>query len=423
MLRIARVTKNVAEVTKWSRCLVRSVGSTHTFCVTRRPSFLRLRSGQAGPAGDTIVGYRAFVAVIVTAYFTLIALTPRTPMMPEVSWAELLPLSVLYLALGIWGFDYARRRSNVLIALTYLLVEFAIGMRVNALAWGSGLPLILLPLAAQAVVLLPRLLAAAVCVLIIAGVSGNLIWIPEWPHWLRNTAVAAASVVFVVVYVGVAQREREARQRTEALSVELAQLAAANERNRLAREIHDTLGHYLTVIHVQLEAARALIGTDRDRGLLAVARAQALAKDGLTAVRQSVRALRENGTVEGVAEQIASLVESVRDEQFSATFRASGTPRPVSAAVALALHRTTLEALTNVRKHAGAANVQIELAFHDNGRVQLRVQDDGKGAGVGGLGAGFGLTGIRERAEQLKGSADYRTAPSEGFTLYVELPA
>src|SRR5207248_11421176 len=102
--------------------------------------------------------------------------TPRTSMMPEVSWAQLLPLSLLYLALGIWGFDFARRRSNVTIAVGYLLLEFAIGMRINALAWGTGLPLILLPLAAQAVILLPRLVAGAMCVLVIAGVSGNLSW-------------------------------------------------------------------------------------------------------------------------------------------------------------------------------------------------------------------------------------------------------
>ena len=372
---------------------------------------------------DEIVGYRAFVAVIVAAYFTLIALTPRTPMMPEVSWVQLLPLSALYLVLGIWGFDYARSRSNVFISIAYLLGEFAIGMRINSLAWGGGLPFILLPLAAQAVILLPRVLAAGMCLLVIAGVSGTLSWVPAWPHWLRNIAQATAAVVFVVVYVGAAQRERTARQRTEALSAEVAQLAAANERNRMAREIHDTLGHYLTVIHVQLEAARAVIGTDADRGMLAVTRAQALAKDGLAAVRQSVRALREDARIEGVAEQIASLVESVRDERFSAAFKTSGEPRPVSAAVALALHRTTLEALTNVRKHADAANVEIELAFHDNGRVQLRVHDDGKGAGDASAGTGFGLKGIRERAEQLKGSANYSTAPSQGFTLFVELPA
>ena len=139
----------------------------------------------------------------------------------------------------------------------------------------------------------------------------------------------------------------------------------------MAREIHDTLGHYLTVIHVQLEAARAVLGTDANRGMLAVSRAQTLAKDGLAAVRQSVKALREDARVDGVAEQIASLVDSVRDEGFSATFRASGRPRPVSAPVALALHRTTLEALTNVRKHAEATNVEIELAFLERGQVRL----------------------------------------------------
>ena len=384
----------------------------------------------SSPAGDTIVGYRTFVAVVAAAYFTLIALRPTAMMPPDdmmpaatIAWGRLLPLSGLYLALGVWGFDYARRRGSVAISLAYLLIEFAIGLRINAMAWEGSLPLILLPLAAQAVILLPRVLAGAMCILVAAGVSGSLSWAPAWPDWLRNVAQAAAAVVFVVVYVGVAQREREARQRTEALAAEVAQLAAANERNRMAREIHDTLGHYLTVIHVQLEAARAVLGQNPERGMLAVSRAQALAKDGLAAVRQSVKALREEGSVDGIAEQIASLVDSARDERFSVALTISGTPRPVSAAVALALHRTTLEALTNVRKHADAANVEIELAFRDDGLVQLRVHDDGKGAVEETVGSGFGLRGIRERAEQLKGHASYRMAPNEGFTLSVELPA
>jgi signal transduction histidine kinase len=382
-------------------------------------------SSGSSSGSDAIVGYRTFVAVIAAAYLTLIALTPRTDMMmmQEISWAQLLPLSVLYLLLGISGFDYARRRSSVPISLAYLLIEFAIGMGINRLAWQGSLPLILLPLAAQAVVLLPRVLAAGMCLLVIAGVSGSLSWVPAWPNWLRNIAQATAAVVFVVVYVGVAQREREARQRAEALAAEVAQLAAANERNRMAREIHDTLGHYLTVIHVQLEAARAVIGGDPERGMLAVTRAQALARDGLAAVRQSVKALREEGSVDGIAEQIASLVESAGDERFSVGLTISGEPRPVSAAVALALHRTTLEALTNVRKHSDAANVDVELAFRDNGLVHLRVHDDGKGAVEETAGTGFGLRGIRERAEQLKGRANYRMAPNEGFTLSVELPA
>ena len=125
---------DVPDVTKWSLCLVTTRSSTDTAPVTSRVS------GSTAER-DAIVGYRAFVAVVVAAYFTLIALTPRVVWMPDVSWAQLLPLSVLYLALGIWGFDHARRRrSSLLITVVYLLIEFAIGMRINTLAWGGGLP-------------------------------------------------------------------------------------------------------------------------------------------------------------------------------------------------------------------------------------------------------------------------------------------
>ncbi len=376
------------------------------------------------PSNDSaseIVGYRTFVAIVSVNYVTLLLLTPAPAWAPAPAplW-QVASVGLLYLALGIWGFEYAQRVRRIPVSLAYLLIEFAIGMKINSMAPGGLLPLILLPIAAQAVTLLPRLWAVLVCMLVIAGVSGNLTWVPDWPAWFRNIASATAAVVFVVVYVGVAAREREARQRVERLSAEVAQLAAANERNRLAREIHDTLGHYLTVIHVQLEAARAVIGSDPDRGLLAMSRAQALAKDGLTAVRQSVKALREDSRVEGIVEQLASLVDAVRDEAFTASFATTGTPRPVSAAVALALHRTALEALTNVRRHAHASRVDMTLVFEEDGRVHLKVNDDGRGASE--LQGGFGLTGIRERAAQLGGSVAYDTAPGRGFTLTMELP-
>jgi signal transduction histidine kinase len=371
-------------------------------------------------AGE-IAGYRTFVAIVAVNYFTLIAVQPRAWGADPVPLWQLVLLSVLYLALGIWGFAFAQRLGRVPVSLAYLLIEFAIGMRINAIAPGGLLPLILLPLAAQAVALLPRVWAVLMCLLVIAGVSGNLSWVPSWPFWFRNLASATAAVVFVVVYVGVAAREREARQRVEKLSAEVAQLATVNERNRLAREIHDTLGHYLTVIHVQLEAARALVRDDPERGLTAINRAQALAKDGLTAVRQSVKSLREDAPVEGIAQQLASLVDSVRDESFRASFTTTGTPRAVSAAVALALHRTALEALTNVRRHAGASRVDLVLTFGPGDRVHLQVNDNGLGAES--IEGGFGLKGIRERVEQLGGTASYLTAPNGGFSLEVELPA
>lgn len=346
---------HVPKVTKWSRALER------TDCCTQNA--LDLNDTHPSPYAGDIAGYRTFVAIVAVNYFTLLVLTPRTWGTPAPLW-QLVTLGTVYLALGIWGFEYAQRVRRIPVSLVYLLVEFGIGMTINGMAPGGLLPLILLPIAAQAVALLPRLWAAPVCVLVIAGVSGNLTWVPSWPAWFRNIASATAAVVFVVVYVGVAAREREARHRVESLSAEVAQLAAANERNRLAREIHDTLGHYLTVIHVQLEAARAVISSEPERGLLAINRAQTLAKDGLAAVRQSVKALRDDSRVEGIAEQLASIVEAVRDEAFEARVSVTGAPRPVSAAVALALHRTALEALTNVRRHASAKQVGGSVAYH-----------------------------------------------------------
>src|SRR5688572_1706533 len=187
---------------------------------------------------------------------------------------QLVPFSIAYLVLGIWGFEYAQRVKRLPVSIAYLLIEFAVGYYVNRLALDGLLPLILLPIAAQAVSLLPRWWAVAMCVLVIAGVSGNLSWVQKWPDWFRNLAIATAGVAFVVVYVGVAVREREARQRIELLSSQVADLAAANERNRLAREIHDTLGHYLTVIHIQLEAAKAVAPTDAEKAGMAMNRAQ-----------------------------------------------------------------------------------------------------------------------------------------------------
>ena len=366
-----------------------------------------------------IAGYRTFLAVVAISYFTLIALLPYRWGPPDMRL--LVPASLAYLVMGIWGFEYATRVRRLPVSLAYLLIEFAIGIYVNRIALDGTLPVILLPIAAQAVWLLPRWWAVAMCTLVIVGVSGYLSWVPTWPLWLRNLAIATAGVAFVVVYVSVAVRERNARERIEQLSLQVADLAAANERNRLAREIHDTLGHYLTVIHVQLEAARAVAPTDAEKASLAINRAQTLAKDGLAAVRQSVKALRENTPVQSVSQQLRSLVEAVRDESFAVSLTVAGTERPVRPAVALALHRAALEAITNVRRHANAHRADVSLTFGADGRVSLEVRDDGVGAVK--TDGGFGLVGLRERAEDLGGRLQWETAPGNGFALTMELPA
>ena len=232
-------------------------------------------------AGD-IAGYRTFVAIVSVNYFTLLVLTPRAwGAEPAPFWLLASPRRAVsrarHLGLRVSRSVCGGCRSRSPTCSS----SSAIGMQINGLAPGGLLPLILLPIAAQAVALLPRLWAAA-----------DL----RARHRRRQRQPDVGARLAGVVpqhRVGDGRgrlrrrlrRRRRARARgagtRRALSAEVAQLAAANERNRLAREIHDTLGHYLTVIHVQLEAARAVMATEPERGMLAVSRAQALAKDGL----------------------------------------------------------------------------------------------------------------------------------------------
>jgi signal transduction histidine kinase len=193
----------------------------------------------------------------------------------------------------------------------------------------------------------------------------------------------------------------------------------------LAREIHDSLGHYLTVINVQMEAARAVMETDRERALDALGKAQSLAQEGLAEVRRSVTALRASPTESRpLPEAVAALVEECRAAGIPIEFAIHGHPRQLAPQTELTLYRAAQEGLTNVRKHACASCAKLTLDYSDGNSeshsVRLTLQDDGLGASESG--GGFGLLGVRERAQLLGGEVSIRTSAGQGFTLEVELP-
>ncbi len=198
-------------------------------------------------------------------------------------------------------------------------------------------------------------------------------------------------------------------------------LAVTKERNRMAREIHDGLGHYLTVVNVQLEAARALVHSDPARAEAALGKAQKMAQEGLADVRRSVTALRESPVAErSVTDALAELVAASNAAGVATTLHVVHEPRPVPPKAALTLYRASQEALTNIRKHAAATEATMTLAFEPD-RVDLTVADNG--AGSDRPGAGFGLLGIRERVQLLNGTFDVRTAVGQGFVLALSVPA
>jgi len=249
-----------------------------------------------------------------------------------------------------------------------------------------------------------------------------------------NSAIAASVVFFVATFAQMRLNEEQARENAERLMAELEEanvqlaayatqaeeLAITQERNRLAREIHDNLGHYLTTVNVQIEAAKVVMDSDAERALDAMNKAQELTQKGLARVRESVAALRESPVSNRpLREAIASLVEDAQSTGIVTEFRVVGEPQTLEHKVALALYRAAQEGLTNVRKHARASRVDVVLDFQP-GEVRLEVRDNGVGTAE--TSGGFGLVGIRERMQLLGGRLEISTGVGKGFRLTASVP-
>ncbi|MFI5962392.1 sensor histidine kinase [Streptomyces asoensis] len=196
-----------------------------------------------------------------------------------------------------------------------------------------------------------------------------------------------------------------------------AESAALAERARIAREIHDVLAHSLSAQLVHLEAARLLIerGADRRQILDRVVAARGMARDGLEETRQSLSALR--GELTPLEDFLADLVRT----SDGAEVTVGGERRPLPVEASQAVRRVAQEALTNARKHAPGAKVSVRLEYGPR-EVTLDVRDSGGPPGeLAQAGGGYGLLGMRERAELLGGSL--AAGPDEeGFVVTLKVP-
>ena len=257
------------------------------------------------------------------------------------------------------------------------------------------------------------------------------------------------AAIYMIVLFGRRIRTQEAQ--AEQLLIELEEsrgaelrAAALAERQRLARDMHDVLAHSLSGLLLQLEGARLLaLASPADERLAGtIDRAHELAKNGLDEARRAIGMLRDDD-LPG-PDRLAALTAAFQaDTGVPARFSSSGTPRELASAVRLALYRVTQEALTNVRKHARPERVEVRLDYLPD-QVSLEVEDygippkgprgsggrfppgpGGSGASPGGTsprGQGYGLTGMRERAELLGGTLD--AAPTRaGFRVLLKVPA
>ncbi|MFI8895149.1 sensor histidine kinase [Streptomyces paradoxus] len=196
-----------------------------------------------------------------------------------------------------------------------------------------------------------------------------------------------------------------------------AETAALAERARIAREIHDVLAHSLSAQLVHLEAARLLIerGGERDQIHERVVAAREMARGGLAETRQALSALR--GELTPLEDFLSGLVGTLGGAEITIT----GERRALPAEASQAVRRAAQEALTNVRKHAPGAKVRLRLDYRPQ-EVTLDVRDSGGSPGdLTGTGAGYGLLGMRERAELLGGSLEAGPG-EEGFVVTLKVP-
>jgi len=213
------------------------------------------------------------------------------------------------------------------------------------------------------------------------------------------------------------ERERDAQ----------AQIAAAAERARIARELHDVIAHNVSVMVVQADGASYALRTDPERAGQALAAISHTGRKAMAEMRRLLGILRSGDERADLApvpglDQLRELVDQARQAGMSVSLSLDGRPRPLPEGAELAAYRVVQESLTNTRKHGGlAAAATVSLHYEPDGLV-LQVTDDGLGAAAAD-GPGHGLTGMRERIEMYGGTVDAGPLPGGGYQVTARLPS
>ena len=327
------------------------------------------------------------------------------------AWGPFMALLLLSSGLLLWAQPTGPGASGCIVAISVAMIARVISAR-------TGIALIVITIVAAAIV-------------ITETASG------QQPHQgFTGFLGAVLSFAGIFLYAMVVWRFRHDNEQSQRLLAQMEETrdaelraAALSERQRLAREMHDVLAHSLSGLVVQLEGARLLALSDPADGRLAVTidRAHQLAKSGLDEARRAISMLRDD-ELPG-PDKLAVLARSFEaDTGIPCQYTEAGNRVEFRSAVKLALYRVTQEALTNIRKHAHPERVEVRLEYSRDG-VSLTVEDfaasDDKpapGAAIESSGGGYGLTGMRERAELLGGTLT--AGPTgHGFRVALRIPA
>ena len=237
-------------------------------------------------------------------------------------------------------------------------------------------------------------------------------------------------LVFLLLFMNALLSERQRReelrlanQRLRESAAQIEKLAMNQERTRIAREIHDSLGHALTGLNIQLEGALKLWDAHPEQAKTFVAQAKEMGSTALNEARQAVATLRQTPLAQqDLAAAIAPLTQRLQ-QVTGVTPKVSVNCPPLPESLKLTVYRIVQEALTNICKYAQASQVNIDIhALPDVSRLHITVQDNGVGFNPQENTTGFGLRGIQERAQAEGGQMQLTTAPGQGCRVQVWLP-
>ncbi len=381
------------------------------------------------------VGNALSFTIVVMGVFLSVFVSVR-----EISWlriATIILLGICYIFIGIYVYSIAAGHSYIWLRFLYIFVEILLALSIIYISNGAGICLlILLPIIGHSVVLFaPRVMLGinGLIALLYFGASrfvlhGSEITTTGLPIYL-------AGQIFVIIFMQMYIEDETAHNKIIRLIQELEkansnlrnyvnqieELTLVKERNRFAREIHDGLGHYLTVIHMQIQAARAIMVSDPKKALETLTIAQKQSQEALSDVRKSVSAFRELAETRiPLSVRISNLVSGIFNDKLKITNLVIGNMAPVSPQIELVIFRIVQEGIQNCIKHADASELAITLDYKDEAFLILIIRDNGIGSQN--LDRGFGLKGMEERVKQIGGRIKYQAEESKGFEIKVEIP-
>jgi signal transduction histidine kinase len=250
-----------------------------------------------------------------------------------------------------------------------------------------------------------------------------------WMHQFAEFLMFGLSLFLVLQLVTTLLAERRTQEKlTQAhhqlrqYSLQVEELAAVQERNRIAREIHDSLGHALTSLNVQLQTGLKLWQRNPEEAHAFLEQAQQLGKMAMQEVRQSVSTLRADEQPEPpLQEAITNLLQEFQQSTGVSIHSSIHLTTSLPPEVNRTLYRLTQEALTNICKHAEATEVRLDLKTELN-QIYLTIADNGRGFSYHQVNCGYGLQGMQERVAALNGDFHLQTMPGQGCQIIIILP-